>query len=277
MKVIGSIAEMKRIRSELDGTIGLFPTLGFLHEAHLNLVRRSRAENDLTICSLFVNPAQFAPDEDFNNYPKDYQQDANILENEKVDYLFLPEINEMYPEGYDTWVEVHGIANMLEGARRPDHFRGVTTVLTKIFNILKPNKAYFGQKDFQQCLVVKKLVSDLNLGVKVVICPTVREPDGLAMSSRNVYLNSQERTQADVLFQSLELAKKIWLEGENSADVIRNKMTELILQKPLAEIEYISIADTQTLEELEHVQSSMIISMAVRFGKTRLLDNILFE
>lgn len=268
---------MKKIRHELKGTVGLFPTLGYLHEGHLSLVRSSLKENDYTLTSLFVNPTQFGPAEDFDRYPRDYQRDFAMLEKEKVDYLFLPSVKEMYPQGYDTWVEVHKVTDRLEGATRPGHFRGVTTVVAKLFNILEPTRAYFGQKDVQQCVVIKKMVADLNMNLEVVICPTVREPDGLAMSSRNIYLSPEERQQAPVLFKALSTAHVMWAEGERDSIHLRQAMTDLIWQKPLGNIEYISIANALTLDELEKAEPSAVISLAVKFGKTRLIDNILLE
>ncbi len=277
MKIVETIREMKEIRHGLSGTVGLFPTLGYLHAGHLSLVRRSRQENDFTFCSLFVNPTQFGPHEDFDRYPRDYQRDFALLKKEGVDFVFLPSVKEMYPEGYNTWVDVLAVTDVLEGKIRPGHFRGVATVVNKIFNILEPDRAYFGQKDAQQNVVLKKMVAELNMNVKVVICPTVREPDGLAMSSRNVYLNPDERAQAPALYKALSTAHVMWVEGERDAARLRQAMTGIIQQKPLANIEYISIADGLSLNELEKAEPPAVISLAVRFGKTRLIDNILLE
>jgi pantoate--beta-alanine ligase len=277
MQIVETVAEMKKIRRGLQGQVGLFPTMGYLHEGHLSLARRCRQENDHTLTSLFVNPTQFGPHEDFDRYPRDYPRDFAMLEKEGVEYCFLPPVKEMYPEGYDTWVEVKGVTDRLEGAIRPGHFRGVATVVNKIFNILEPHCAYFGQKDAQQCVVIKKMAADLNMNVDIVICPTVREPDGLAMSSRNVYLNPEERAQAPALYQALSTAHVMWAEGEQEARRLRELMTEIIRKKPLANIEYISIANALNLNELERVEPPAIISLAVRFGRTRLIDNILIE
>jgi pantoate--beta-alanine ligase len=277
MQIIETIAEMKQIRHSLKGTVGLFPTLGYLHEGHLSLVRRSRSENNFTLTSLFVNPTQFGPGEDFDRYPRDYQRDFAMLEKEKVDYVFLPAVKAMYPPGYNTWVDVLGVTDRLEGAVRPGHFRGVATIVAKIFNILEPDRAYFGQKDAQQCVVLKKMAAELNMNVEVVICPTVREPDGLAMSSRNVYLSPEERQQAPVIYQSLCQARAMWAAGERDSARLRQAMTGLIQQKPLGKIEYISIAGALGLNELEKAEPPVVISTVVRFGKTRLLDNILLE
>jgi len=277
MKIIETIADLKQYRSSLAGKVGFVPTMGYLHEGHLSLVRRSRSENDHTIVSIFVNPTQFGPSEDFDRYPRDYPRDFALLEKENADCVFLPSVGEMYPEGYSTWVDVYKVTERLEGAIRPGHFRGVATVVTKLFNIVQPDRAYFGQKDAQQCVVIKKMVADLNMNLEVVICPTVREPDGLAMSSRNVYLSPEERQQAPVLYQALSKAHVMWTEGERDAGKLRRAMAELIRQKPLAQIEYISIANAFTLQELEKADPPALISLAVRFGKTRLIDNILLE
>jgi len=277
MKVIETITEVKKARYKLKGTVGLFPTLGYLHEGHLSLVRSSRQENDHTISSIFVNPTQFGPSEDFKNYPREFQRDLALLEEEGVEFVFMPSMKEMYPKGYNTWVDIEKVTERLEGAARPTHFRGVTTIVAKLFNILEPTRAYFGQKDAQQLFVIKKMVAELNMNIEVITCPTVREVDGLAMSSRNSYLNPEERKSASVLYQSLNLAKEMWSQGEKDAGKIRNKMEKLIHQHPLAIIDYISIADTETLEEMEKIKPPALVSLAVKIGKPRLLDNILLE
>jgi pantoate--beta-alanine ligase len=277
MQIIETVADMKRVRRGLTGSLGFVPTMGYLHEGHLTLVRRSREANDQTVVSIFVNPAQFGPGEDFDRYPRDYPRDFAMLEKEKTDFVFLPPPKEMYPEGYNTWVEVKGVTDRLEGAIRPGHFRGVATVVAKLFNIVEPAHAYFGQKDAQQCVVVKKMAGDLNMNLEVVIVPTVREPDGLAMSSRNVYLNPEERQQAPVLYRALSTAHVMWAEGERDSRRLRQSMEDLIRQKPLGKIEYISIADALTLEESERAEPPAVISLAVKFGRTRLIDNILLE
>jgi pantoate--beta-alanine ligase len=277
MKVIETIAEMKKIRRELKGAVGLVPTMGYLHEGHLTLVRRSREANDFTAVSIFVNPTQFGPNEDFDRYPRDYPRDFAMLEREHTNFVFLPAPLEMYPEGCNTWVEVCQVTDRLEGAIRPGHFRGVATVVAKLFNIVEPTRAYFGQKDAQQCLVIKKMVRDLNMNLEMIIVPTVRDPDGLAMSSRNIYLNPEERQQAPVLYQALSAARKMWSDGERGSGKLRQAIVELIRQKPLARIEYVSIADALTLQELEKAEPPLVISMAIDFGKTRLIDNIFLE
>jgi pantoate--beta-alanine ligase len=277
MEIINTIAEMKKYRHSLKGSVGFVPTMGYLHEGHLSHVTRSRQENDYTGASIFVNPTQFGPNEDFDRYPRDYPRDFALLEKAQTDFVFLPPPQEMYPEGYNTWVEVSKVTERLEGAIRPGHFRGVATVVAKLFNIVEPTRAYFGQKDAQQCVVIKKMVTDLNMNLEVIIGPTLREADGLAMSSRNVYLNAEERAQAPVLYQSLSLAQKMWASGERDSNTLRKAMVELISQKPLGKIEYVSIADAISLKELEKADPPLIISMAVKFGKTRLIDNILLE
>jgi pantoate--beta-alanine ligase len=268
---------MKKIRHDLQGTLGFVPTLGYLHGGHLSLIRRSCEVNDFTAASIFVNPTQFGPAEDFDRYPRNYQRDFALLEKEQVDYVFLPAVKEMYPKGYDTWVEVHKVTERLEGAARPDHFRGVATVVAKLFNILEPDRAYFGQKDAQQCAVIKKMVADLNMNLEVVVCPTVREPDGLAMSSRNTYLSPEERQQAPALYKALSTAHVTWAEGERDSSRLRQAMIEIIRQAPLGNIEYISVANADTLDEVEKAEPSALISLAVKFGRTRLIDNILLE
>jgi len=251
--------------------------MGYLHEGHLSLVKRARVENETVVVSIFVNPTQFGPQEDFRTYPRDTQRDLALLENEKTDVVFMPSEAEIYPDGFNGWVEVSKLTERLEGASRPGHFKGVTTVVAKLFNIVEPTKAYFGQKDAQQLIVVRKMVSDLNMNLEVVACPTIREPDGLAMSSRNIYLNPEERKAALVLHKALKLAKKLWLQSEKDAERIRQQMATLIQEQPLANIDYVSIADPKTLEELDEVSPPALASLAVRFGKTRLIDNIVLE
>jgi pantoate--beta-alanine ligase len=277
MKIIETIAEMKTIRRSLKGSVGFVPTMGYLHEGHLTLVKLSHQANDFTIASIFVNPTQFGPHEDFDRYPRDYPRDFGLLEKEECDFVFLPTPKEMYPEGFNTWVEVYKVTDRLEGAIRPGHFRGVATVVAKLFNIVEPTRSYFGQKDAQQCIVIRKMISDLNMNLEMLIVPTVREPDGLAMSSRNVYLSPEERQQAPVLYQALSTAHIMWTEGERESNRLRLAMIDLLKQKPLGKIEYISIADAATMRELEKAEPPVVISLAVKFGKTRLIDNILLE
>jgi len=277
MKIIETIADMKRLRLELPESVGFIPTMGYLHDGHLALVKRARMENPSVIVSIFVNPTQFGPREDLATYPRDIPRDLALLEKEDTDIVFMPLADEMYPPQFDSWVEVGSISHRLEGAARPTHFRGVTTICAKLFNIVQPTRAYFGQKDAQQLLVIKKMVTDLNMNLEVVTCPTVREPDGLAMSSRNTYLNSEERQIAAVLYQSLNLARQLWSQGKKDAEKIRQQMHALIQQQSLANIDYISIADNETLEELDKIKPLALVSLAVRFDQTRLLDNIVLE
>jgi pantoate--beta-alanine ligase len=268
---------MKQTRLILPGPVGFVPTMGYLHEGHLFLVRQAMETNKSSVVSIFVNPTQFGPQEDFTRYPRDPERDLALLQKEKVDVVFMPEPAEIYPSGFNSWIEVGGVSEPLEGAARPGHFRGVATVVAKLFNIVEPNYTYFGQKDAQQTVVIKKMVTDLNMNLKVVVVPTVRESDGLAMSSRNIYLSVEERKQAPVLFRSLQLAEQLYREGEKSAGTIRRQMTGLIQQQSLARIEYISIADAVTLQELETILNTAVLSMVVWFGKTRLLDNVVLE
>jgi len=274
MKIVKTIADFNKLRPELTAPLGFVPTMGYLHEGHLELVRQARAENPSVVVSIFVNPTQFGPHEDFKQYPRNPERDLALLEKEGTDVVFMPSAEEMYPPGFDSWVEVGKLAERLEGAARPGHFRGVATVVARLFDIVRPDKAYFGQKDAQQLLVIKKMTADLDMHLEVIAVPTVREPDGLAMSSRNTYLNVEERKQAVVLYQALNLAQKLYSDGEKDAKAIREQMTALIGQQPLADIEYISIADAGTLEELDIVKPPALASMAVRFGKTRLIDNV---
>jgi len=277
VKVVSTIADMQRARHRLAAPVGLVPTMGYLHEGHLSLVRQARAENPSLVVSIFVNPTQFGPREDFKAYPRDTGRDLAFLEKEKTDIVFIPPAEEMYPPGFDSWVEVAGVTERLEGACRPGHFRGVTTVCAKLFNIIQPDIAYFGQKDAQQAIVIKKMVADLNMNLKVVTLPTIREPDGLAMSSRNTYLSPEERKAALVLYQALTLAQKLWSAGETDAAKIRREMLALIKREPLAEIDYVSLADPETLEELDEVRASALASLAVKIGTTRLIDNVVLE
>ncbi len=258
-------------------SVGFVPTMGYLHNGHLALVKQARAENSAVVVSIFVNPTQFGPTEDFKTYPRDTERDLAMLQKEKTDIVFMPSPEEMYPERFSSWVDVEKITDRLEGSHRPGHFRGVATVVAKLFNIVEPTRAYFGQKDAQQVLVIQKMVKDLNMNLAIVVSPTVREGDGLAMSSRNIYLNPQERQAATVLFKALTLAQSLWKKGERDAETVRRQMTSLISEEPLAKIEYVSIADAQTLEELPEIDRLALVSLAVKIGKTRLIDNILLE
>ena len=277
MKIIETIDEMKRLRRQLAEPVGLVPTMGYLHEGHLALVRQARAENSSVVVSLFVNPTQFGPQEDLDSYPRDTQRDLALLEKEITDIVFMPSTAEIYPERFNSWVEVGKITERLEGASRPGHFRGVATVCAKLFNIVQPTRAYFGQKDAQQAIVINKMVAELNMNLEIITVPTVREPDGLAMSSRNAYLNPQERQAAVVLYQALALAQELYARGERNAERLRQEMTALIQKQPLAKIDYVSIANTETLDELDIVKPPALVSLAVRIGTTRLIDNVALE
>jgi pantoate--beta-alanine ligase len=277
VKVISKIADMRKLRRELSEPVGLVPTMGYLHEGHLSLIRRARAENPSLVVSIFVNPTQFGPQEDFRSYPWDTKRDLALLEKEVTDVVFMPSAEEMYPPRFNSWVEVGGVTERLEGASRPGHFRGVTTVCAKLFNIVQPSRAYFGQKDAQQTVIIKKMVTDLNLNLEIVTLPTVREPDGLAMSSRNSYLSPSERKAALVLYHALTLAQRLWGEGEADAESIRQEMRRLIQKEPQAIIDYVSIANAETLDELDTVKPPALVSLAVKIGSTRLIDNILLS
>jgi pantoate--beta-alanine ligase len=277
MQVVRTIFDIRALRQQLKGSVGFVPTMGFLHEGHLALVKRAKAENSAAIVSVYVNPAQFGPREDFGAYPRDLDRDLGLLQKEGTDIVFVPSDDEMYPREFSSWVGVEKVTERLEGASRPGHFRGVATVVAKLFNIIQPARAYFGQKDAQQVVVIKRMVADLNMDLEVVVVPTVRETDGLAMSSRNVYLNSKERQAATILFKALTLAQRLWSSGEKDAEKIRRQMAALIQKEPLAQIGYVSIADAGTLEELDLIDRPAAASLAVKIGKTRLIDNVLLE
>jgi pantoate--beta-alanine ligase len=277
MQVVKAISEIRELRQQRGVSVGFVPTMGYLHEGHLTLVKRARAENSTVFVSIYVNPTQFGPREDFGAYPRDLNRDLELLRGEGVDVVFVPSDEEMYPPEFSSWVDVEKVTEHLEGASRPRHFRGVSTVVVKLFNIVQPSRAYFGQKDAQQAAVIKRMVADLNMGLEIVVVPTVRESDGLAMSSRNVYLGPEERQAATVLFKALTLARQLWQGGGKDAEDIRRQMTSLIQKEPLAQIDYVSIADANTLEELEAIDCPALASLAVRIGKTRLIDNALLE
>lgn len=272
MQIIETIAAMKALN--LPHPVGFVPTMGYLHEGHISLVQRARQENKSVVASIFVNPTQFGPREDLAGYPRDLQRDLSKLEQAGTDIVFVPKDGEMYPLGHDTWVDVGKLAKPLEGLSRPTHFRGVTTIVNKLFNIVQADNAYFGQKDAQQVLVIQKMVKDLDMNVRVVVCPTVREPDGLAMSSRNSYLTPEQRQAAPVVYRSLLLAQDLYAKGERDVTKIRQAMTALIQQEPQAQIDYISIADTETLAEMETITGKALVSLAVKIGRPRLIDNL---
>jgi pantoate--beta-alanine ligase len=273
MRTAITLTELGSARRSFSGTVGLVPTMGYLHEGHLSLIRRAREECDHVVVSIFVNPTQFGPNEDLSKYPRDIDRDLSLIEPLGTDLVWMPTAKIMYPKGYQTWVEVETITRLLEGSMRPGHFRGVTTVVTKLFNAIQPQKAYFGQKDAQQSAVIRQMTRDLNFPIEIVVCPIVREPDGLAMSSRNVYLNAEERKAATVLYRSLSAARNVYENGERDAEEMRRIMREVLATEPLAQMQYVSCADYDTLEELETVTGKSLLSMAVFLGKTRLIDN----
>lgn len=273
MRVVKTLAEMGALRQQLDAPVGFVPTMGYLHEGHLALVKRARRENPTVVVSIYVNPSQFGVSEDFAGYPRELNRDLGLLQTERADVIFVPSNEEMYPPEFSSWVDVERITERLEGASRPGHFRGVATIVAKLFNIVLPSRAYFGQKDAQQVLVIKRMVADLDMGIHIAVEPTVRESDGLAMSSRNSYLSPEERRAAPVLFKALESARQLREGGEKDAEKIRQQMTSLLQREPLARIAYVSIADAQTLQELSFMDRPALASLAVRIGRTRLIDN----
>lgn len=277
MMIVTSLEELRSALLLLNGTVGFVPTMGYLHEGHVSLARQAQKECDSVVASIFVNPTQFGPNEDFSSYPRDLERDLRLLEPAGVKLVWIPTPEVMYPPGYQTWVEMEGLTSRLEGASRPGHFRGVTTIVTKLFNAVQPDKAYFGQKDAQQAAVIRKLAHDLNFPIEIVVCPTVREADGLAMSSRNSYLNSEERKAATVLFRALTAAKSAFEHGQRNSEALRNIMIEIINLEPLAEMQYVSVADYDTLDEIQTITGKTLLSMAVYFGGTRLIDNFVLE
>lgn len=273
VKQMQSIAESERRRGK---TIALVPTMGYFHEGHLNLMRAGRKRGDLLAVSLFVNPTQFAPTEDFEAYPRDFERDRSLAEGVGVDWLFCPESREMYPQGHQTAVAVEGITNHLCGLSRPHFFRGVTTVCTKLFHIVKPHVTVFGRKDFQQYVTIRKMVRDLNMDIEVIGIHTTREADGLAMSSRNVYLKQEERTSALSLIRSLLMAREYYEKGERDADRILTEVQGFIAGHPHARIDYAQICATATMENISRIDQEAVIALAVWIGKTRLIDNHVF-
>jgi pantoate--beta-alanine ligase len=272
-----TISELRKHVSALPRPLGLVPTMGYLHEGHLALVRRARTECAAVGVSIFVNPAQFGPQEDLARYPRDLDRDLRMLEPAGADIVWAPEAGEVYPPGYQTYISVGEVAEPLEGAVRPGHFRGVATIIAKLFNAFTPNRAYFGQKDAQQSAVIRQMARDLNFPLEVVICPTVRDSDGLAMSSRNTYLQPEERRAATVLFGALSEARAAYESGERNAESLRAAMRGRLAAEPRAQIEYVSVTDPDTLRELGRVDRNALLSMAVRIGKTRLIDNFVLK
>ncbi len=277
MHVVKKVADVRELRAGAGGTWGLVPTMGFLHSGHLSLVDRARIDNDHVGVSIFVNPTQFGPSEDLAAYPRDLDRDLELLEGAGADLVWVPDEGEVYPPDYQTYVVVEGVAKPLEGAARPGHFRGVATVVAKLFNVFLPDRAYFGQKDAQQAGGIRQMARDLNFPVEVVVCPIIREPDGLAMSSRNVYLTPEQRAAAPVLNRALNAARSVWADGERDGEHLRQAMRRVLDAEPLAQTEYLSAANPLTLEELGLASGSVLLSMAVRIGRARLIDNLLLE
>lgn len=274
MKSVEKFFDLIEGRKELPVPVGFVPTMGYLHEGHLSLVRRARDECASVVVSIFVNPTQFAPDEDLESYPRDIERDTSLLEKEGVDLVWIPDEGEMYPEDYQSWVIVEEVTQPLEGERRPTHFKGVTTIVAKLFNAVRPQKAYFGQKDAQQAVVIQQMVRDLNYPIEIVVCPIVREPDGLAMSSRNQYLNEEEREAALCLSEGLFKARGAFRDGERNADRLRSIVIDRIEEEQLADLQYVSLADMETLDELHGDVERGLLSTAVFVGQTRLIDNV---
>lgn len=281
MQVITTIKEMhafsKKMKAE-GKSIGFVPTMGALHKGHISLIENSVEQNDVTVVSIFVNPTQFGPTEDFNKYPKDHKGDMEKLSTLDIAAVFLPEVAEIYPKGFSTFLFVGGIGGILCGASRPDHFNGVATVVAKLFNTVMPDRAYFGQKDYQQTVVIKKLVRELVFDIDIVVCPIVREDNGLAISSRNAYLSDEERKAVLILNKALEYGKGLILSGrEDKADSIKEKMETFIKVEPLVTIDYVEIAGPEYLEKIKEIKTPAVILLAVKVGTTRLIDNIIVE
>ncbi len=275
MRMVTTLSELRNARAALPEPVGLVPTMGYLHEGHLSLVRRARSECASVAVSIFVNPTQFGPNEDLSSYPRDLARDLRLLEEEAVDLVWAPTPEGMYPAGFQTWVTVENVAQPLEGKMRPGHFRGVATVVAKLFNSVQPQRAYFGQKDAQQAVVIRQMARDLSFPLDIVLCPIVREPDGLAMSSRNAYLDAEERQAALVLCRGLSAGRDAYESGERNAARLRRIVTEIIGSEPLAHLQYVSCAHPDTLEELETVTDQALLSLAVHVGRTRLIDNVI--
>ncbi|MFZ3172551.1 MAG: pantoate--beta-alanine ligase [Carboxydocellales bacterium] len=280
MQILKMVAEVKayiRGVKAVGKSVGFVPTMGYLHEGHLTLMREAKANCDVVIVSIFINPLQFGVGEDFEEYPRDLTRDAELCQSVGIGAIFAPAVAEMYPKGYHTFVDMEELPNHLCGLARPGHFRGVSTVVSKLFNIVQPDKAFFGQKDAQQALIIKRLAADLNMNLEIVIVPIVREEDGLAMSSRNVYLTPEERQAAPVLYQSLQQAKAAIEAGETKGEAIRNLMINSIQQQKLAKIDYVEVVSRSSLEGLDRLEGEVLIAVAVCFGKTRLIDNIMLN
>jgi pantoate--beta-alanine ligase len=277
MKTITSLSDMRSLSASIrrgGKTIGIVPTMGFLHEGHLSLIRRAREECDIVVVSIFVNPTQFGPNEDFERYPRDTEGDRKKCETAGVDIIFMPTAEEMYPEKPTVFIAVEGLSDILEGVIRPGHFRGVATVVAKLFNIVKPHKGFFGQKDFQQCIVIERMVKGLNMDVDVIVLPVIREAEGLAMSSRNSYLSAEERRAAAVIYRALGAARDLFMSGTKQPEKLKQKMRAVLRTEHGVEIDYIEVSDPETLEPLLMAVGSMVLLVAARVGKTRLIDNL---
>ena len=274
MKRISTVREMRRAVERVRGSVGLVPTMGYLHAGHMALVERARRENDVVVATIFVNPTQFGPDEDLERYPRDLRRDLSMLEEAGVDFVFTPSTEEMYPEGFATYVQVEGLSDRLEGSFRPGHFRGVATVVAKLFNIIPATRAYFGRKDAQQAVIIKRMVRDLNFRHEIVVVPTVRDSDGLALSSRNAYLNEEERRAALALSRALFLAEELYGRGERSAREIRTAVRAVLDAEPMLKTDYVTVSDPESLEELDRIDGKALVALAARVGSTRLIDNV---
>ncbi len=278
MITVSSAKEMSQLARHAHSagkSIGFVPTMGALHEGHLSLVRAARQQTDIVVCSIFVNPTQFGPNEDLSKYPRNFERDRDMLAGEKTDYIFYPSVEEMYPPGATTWVHVEGLSEKLDGKSRPGHFRGVTTVVSKLFHIVQPDKAFFGQKDAAQVAVIRKMVRDLNFDLEIVVCPIVREPDGLAMSSRNAYLDPTQRKQALVLSRSLKQVQELIESGEINTQALIGAGKQVIASEPGARPDYFEIVNPETLDPVADVSKGALVAVAAYVGNTRLIDNLL--
>jgi pantoate--beta-alanine ligase len=277
VKKISEVRKKVKEAKKQGFSVGFVPTMGYLHDGHLSLIKKAKEENDFVVVSIFVNPIQFGPNEDLDKYPRDIIRDTEVAEKGGCDLIFNPEVDEIFPEPLKTSVEVTGLTEPLCGRSRPGHFKGVTTIVSKLFNIVAPDKAYFGQKDAQQAAVLIKMTKDLNFDIEITVCPIVREVDGLAMSSRNVYLNSEERKNALSLIKSLEMAEEIIEAGEREVDQVTDIMKKMIESHPGCQVDYIEILDFENMEEIKEIKGKVLIALAVRLGKTRLIDNKILE
>ena len=280
MQIVKTIDEVRKTVKawKKEGlTVGLVPTMGYLHEGHQSLIKKAVEENDRVVVSIFVNPMQFGENEDLETYPRDLNKDSKLCEETGADLIFNPEAEEMYEKGFCSYVDMNGLTTELCGKSRPIHFRGVMTVVTKLFNIVTPNKAYFGMKDAQQLCVIKRMVKDLNMDIDIVGCPIIREKDGLAKSSRNTYLSEEERKAALILYKTISLGKELLISGERDVSILLDKMKENISKEQLAKIDYVEAVDLETVEKIDKIQGKVLVAMAVNIGKTRLIDNFTFE